>query len=749
MKATAFVLMFAVMLAACAPAATPVPVTPIPPTATAPPPTNTPIPPTATSIPPTPLSGAQAASTVPPPTPTFDVAALQAALETPIENVAKAGLLSGAVLVARDGQVILSKGYGFADREKKIPFTPQTRIRLGDWTANLTATAILLLEAQGKLSTSDPICQYLADCPAAWKPVTIHHLLAHLSGIRDVWAMSDFYSTAATPSAPLQTVARVKDLPLASKPGAGWNWSNTDSLLLGLIIERVSGQSYEDFMSRNIFEPLQMKDTDLAHSLDGLAVAYESKDSNKPASYIDMSLAFSAGGLYSTVEDLYRWDQALYTERLFPKAYLDKMFTGYYDIPGAGPFGYGWVITTEDGRKINYFYGCAEGIIGYIARYPDQRSTLIVFSNQSALCDFSEIAGVIPMATSKLFETAAPLVPAAPTAAAAATAAAVPMVKETGDMLQKLTTDKAFSGAVLVAQEGKVLLSQGYGFADRQKQIPNTPQTKFRIGHMTEAFTAMAVLILQERGKLNVEDKLCQYIKDCPAAWKDVKLHHLLSLSSGIPEQWPLAGQKADDLIAAAKAEPLLAPPGSKLTWSTTDFLLLGKIVEAVSGQTYEAFVQQNIFEPLQMTSTGYSHGQADLALGYADGGSTAVTPTASETVYSAVALYSTLEDLYRWDQALYTEKLVSQKSLDAMFTGYIESEYAGLNLGYGISVIYGQNPLAQGVMIESAGQISGFSSTLHRYPKPHIVVIVLANQSSVMSWETADAVAEAMFGTK
>ncbi len=326
----------------------------------------------------------------------------------------------------------------------------------------------------------------------------------------------------------------------------------------------------------------------------------------------------------------------------------------------------------------------------------------------------------------------------------------VPGAKATDDMLQKLTSHNAFSGAVLVAKDGQVLLSKGYGFADRQNQIPNTPQTKFRLGHMTEAFTAMAVLILQERGKLNVQDPLCQYVKDCPAAWKDVKLHHLLSLSSGIPEEWPPAGLTADELIAKAKAEQLFAPPGTTLTWSTTDFLLLGKVIEAVSGQTYEDFLQQNIFEPLQMTSTGYDHGQADLALGYADGSSTAVTPIGPESLYSANALYSTLEDLYRWDQALYTEKLVSQKTLDAMFTAHIASpDYAGLSLGYGISVINGQNRLAEGVMLESAGMIDGFSSTVHRYPKPKIVVIVLTNQSSVIPWDTADAVAAAMFGTK
>ncbi len=716
MKTTAFVLLFAILLAACAPAATPVPVTPVPPTATAAPPTATPVPPTSTPIPST--------ATVPPPAPMADP-------DTLLENLAKQGLFSGAVLLARDGQVILSKGYGLADREKKIPFTAQTRIRIGDYTSHLTATAILMLAAQGKLSTSDSICQYLADCPAAWKPVKIEHLLDHSSGIPDVWALPDFSSTQATPSAPLQTVARVKDKPLDFQPGAGWTWNNTDSILLGLIIERVSGQSYEDFLSRNIFTPLQMKDTGVAHSLDGLAVTYESKDSNVPVPTVDLSIPFSAGGLYSTVEDLYRWDQALYTERLAPKAYIDEMFTGHVDIPGVGPFGYGWVVTTEDGRKLDYFWGCAEGVIGYIARYPDQRNTLIVLSNQSR-CDIAELSGIIPALTGKLFETAAP------------------MVKETDDMLQKLTTHNAFSGAVLVAKNGQVLLSKGYGFADRQNQIPNTPQTKFRIGQMTEAFTAMAVLILQERGKLNVQDPLCQYVKDCPAAWKDVKLHHLLSLSSGISEQWPPAGLTADELIAKAKAERLLAPPGSMLTWSTTDFLLLGKVIEAVSGQTYEDFLRQNIFEPLQMTSTGYDHGQADLAQGYATGSSTAVTPIGPESLYSASALYSTLEDLYRWDQALHTEKLVSQKSLDAMLTAYILSpDYAGLNIGYGISVINGQNPLAEGVMLESVGMIDGYSSCLHSYPKPKIVVIVLTNQSTVMPWETADAVAEAMFGTK
>ncbi len=284
-----------------------------------------------------------------------------------------------------------------------------------------------------------------------------------------------------------------------------------------------------------------------------------------------------------------------------------------------------------------------------------------------------------------------------------------------------------FSGSVLVARNGQVILSQGYGFADYAQHIPNTAQTKFRIGSITKQFTAMAILILQEQGKLTVSDKLCAYLADCPESWQAVTLHQLLTHTSGIPDTTNLS-ESLDQAIADAKARPLDFQPGEKFGWSNTGYNLLGKVIEAASGQTYESFLQQNIFEPLGMSNTGYDHGQADLALGYETSGSYPVMLDNPDVLFACGALYSTVEDLYRWDQALYTARLVSQKTLDAMFTAYVViPDSGGQSYGYGWVIRLGTPRL-----IMHDGVLTGFRSVIFRYPDDKTTIIVLANQQNL-----------------
>jgi CubicO group peptidase (beta-lactamase class C family) len=312
---------------------------------------------------------------------------------------------------------------------------------------------------------------------------------------------------------------------------------------------------------------------------------------------------------------------------------------------------------------------------------------------------------------------------------------------------QEATKNGAFSGAVLVAKNGQMILSQGYGFANRAQNIPNTPQTKFRIGGLTHGFAALAILILQEQGKLTVQDKLCTYLTDCPEAWKPITLYHLLTRSSGTQYTWD-PHTPMDKMIADAKTKSLAFQPGARCDMFNLDYPLLGKVIEATSGQTFEAFLQKNIFEPLQMSSTGYDHRQADLALGYAGTGNATVDLWDPEALFSAGALYSSAEDLYRWDQALYTETLVSQKLLDAMFTPSkvpMPSDWSpGWATGYSWVIAPGK-PL----LLEQDNEMSGYTSVIQRYPEDKSVIIVLSNQEGVDAWTNADLVAKKMFGVR
>ena len=152
-----------------------------------------------------------------------------------------------------------------------------------------------------------------------------------------------------------------------------------------------------------------------------------------------------------------------------------------------------------------------------------------------------------------------------------------------------------FSGSILIARDGKVLFSRGYGMANLELDVPNTPQTKFRLGSITKQFTAMAILILQERGKLNVQDKVKKYLPDAPKAWDEITIHHLLTHTSGIPNYTALPDflktlpdrVTLKELIARFKDKPLDFKPGEKFRYSNSGYVVLGQIIETASGQNY------------------------------------------------------------------------------------------------------------------------------------------------------------------
>ncbi len=358
--------------------------TPPLPTATAIPATPTIIPSTPTTIPSTP--------TIIPSTPTVTPADLRTVLDTLFVGMVQEEIFTGSVLIARQGTVLFSQGYGLADRKQKIPNTPQTRFRIASLTKQFTAMAILILESQGKLSVNDLICKYIDSCPSTWRAITIEQLLTHTSGMPD---FPDFPTIMATPSTPKQTIAHFKNLPLDFQPGKEWSYSDTGYILLGAIIEKVSGQSYEAFLQKYIFTPLNLKDTGYDHNSNTLAVGYDDPSSDTPADYIDMSIPYAAGGLYSTVEDFFRWDTALSTEQLVPRATLDKMFAPHVAIPDAQlnsffnstiysgySYGYGWFVGGKlRGHPINFHFGGINGFSSINAQFPDSQITIIVMCN--------------------------------------------------------------------------------------------------------------------------------------------------------------------------------------------------------------------------------------------------------------------------------------------------------------------------------------------------------------------------------
>jgi D-alanyl-D-alanine carboxypeptidase len=205
---------------------------------------------------------------------------LAARLEAHIESFASAGQFTGSVLIASGGRVLLSKGYGMANREWSIPNTPRTKFRLGSVTKQFTATAIMQLETKGALSVDDPISRYVPDSPPSWKDITIQNLLTHTSGIHDYTAPPHPLKMR-DPLAPAELVVRLESPPLDFPPGTKFNYSNSGYAVLGYIIEKISGQTYESYIKQHIFEPAGMDSSGYDHPqtiLEYRASGYENRN---------------------------------------------------------------------------------------------------------------------------------------------------------------------------------------------------------------------------------------------------------------------------------------------------------------------------------------------------------------------------------------------------------------------------------------------------------------------------------------
>ena len=286
----------------------------------------------------------------------------------------------GSVLVAQDGKVLLDKGYGSANLEWDIPDSPQTKFRLGSLTKQFTAAAILLLEERGKLRTDDLVAKYLPDAPAGWAKITIANLLTHTSGIPNFTSFADYSTTEATPTTPEQLVARFRDKPLNFQPGEKWEYSNSGYVLLGYLLEKISGQRYQDFVRDNLFAPLGM--TESGYDSHAAIILHRASGytpgANGPvnAGYIDMSIPFSAGALYSTTEDLLRWEQGLFGGKVLTPASLKKMTT-----PFKNDYAYGLAVRTAHGYTVIEHGGGIEGFNTQLAYDPDRKLAVIVLGN--------------------------------------------------------------------------------------------------------------------------------------------------------------------------------------------------------------------------------------------------------------------------------------------------------------------------------------------------------------------------------
>lgn len=308
------------------------------------------------------------------------------------QTLTDARAFSGAVLVARDGKILLARGYGMADYEEGIRNRRDTVYSIASFTKGFAAMSIMILEERGLLAVDDAVAEHIPGFP---HPITIRQLLNQTSGLFEYLGNPDLFANITLFHTPEQLLDYFVHEPLGFVPGTQHQYSNSNYITLGVIIENVSGLPFREFIRLNILDPLELDATSydpFEVDFPDKAVGYDDITSDPPTPtsiYAHPTIPYTAGAMCSTVEDLYRWDQALYTETLVSQATLDKMFT-----PGHGDYGFGWYIDelTVDGvpHKQIWHWGSYFGFHGYISRLVDDQVTIILQLNIGPSSDSPE-----------------------------------------------------------------------------------------------------------------------------------------------------------------------------------------------------------------------------------------------------------------------------------------------------------------------------------------------------------------------
>ena len=310
------------------------------------------------------------------------------AARTAVERIERDDGFSGVILVARDDYVLLRKAAGFADRERAIRNTPDTKFPLESVTKQFTATAIMMLLQEGKVTLDDPISKYYSESPAAWRNVTIKHLLTHSSGIEDYWVHRrenyDPDDAARRFKGRRDIYRAVQNDPPGFEPGKGFSYSNAGYSLLALVIERVSGIAYEDFLRQRIFVPLGMRNSGFGSipTLKGYVRSYPGGEWRNGAFSGLAVIAAGAGGIYSTVDDMLLWSRAQDSNMILSPVSRAAMFADYgYN------YGFGVRFSPKFGRKLIWHTGNDEpaGFAAIFDRFPEEQLTVIAMTNNTGV----------------------------------------------------------------------------------------------------------------------------------------------------------------------------------------------------------------------------------------------------------------------------------------------------------------------------------------------------------------------------
>lgn len=354
---------------------------------------------------------------------------------------------------------------------------------------------------------------------------------------------------------------------------------------------------------------------------------------------------------------------------------------------------------------------------------------------------------------------------AVPIALARAEPVVVDQLPQLSAKIEALPVLGGFSGAVLVARGDDVLFRKVYGTASHERDEAMALDTKFRIASVSKQFTAAAILRLQDQGVLSVDDPVCRWIQPCPEAWAPVRIHHLLSHTSGIPDLMQRPGwgemrrthQTPEQLTAASAEYRLSFEPGTRIRYSNAGYNLAGAILEAATGEDYHDWLRAEFFEPLGMRDTGFDDGSVETAMGYAwlAGGRTPQPESNASIVYASGGLYSTADDLLAWTRALHGGRLLSAESYRLMITPHNPPDDEGprgrppRGWGYGLYMADLGARMEPGFLagqIYHTGSWAGFRALVTYHPAQDVTVVALSNyyhQRDALFLATQWAIAE------
>ncbi|MFN0111449.1 MAG: serine hydrolase [Blastocatellia bacterium] len=428
---------------------------------------------------------------------------LTSTINQDMEKMFKANEPGAAVIAVKDGQVVFRKGYGMANLELGVAIEPDMIFRIGSITKQFTAVATLMLMEQGKLNLSDEITKFLPDYPTQGHKITIEHLLTHTSGIKSYTGLAEWRPLWRKDLKMTELIDIFKNQPMEFAPGEKWNYNNSGFVLLGAIIEKISGQSYADFVEKNIFAPLGMKQSfyDNTQRVIPRRAAGYSKNANTYANaeYLSMSHPHAAGSLMSTVDDLAKWDAALYTEKLVKQTSLKKAWTAFVLNDGKPTtYGYGWGVNTLQGMQMLAHGGGINGFTCDAVRLPETRVYVAILTNrEGGAGNLAKKFAVL--ASGKEWQEPAPK-PAAP---------AAPVAKVDPALFDRLTGDYELmpNFILTITKEGDKLMGQATGQSKLELQPEsatkfNVPQASAVIEFVIENDKATSLTLHQGGQKL-------------------------------------------------------------------------------------------------------------------------------------------------------------------------------------------------------------------------------------------------------